>query len=137
VLTLLRHADQAMYVAKQNGRKRFHLFDVSQDREVKVTHQTVERVRQALIDDELRVHFQPKVNMRRGEVVGFEALLRWEHPQNGIVPARDFLPLVEEIDLIVEIGEWVMDQVLTQLYQWRQAGHDWPVIVNIAARHSA
>ncbi|MCW8277115.1 EAL domain-containing protein [Pseudomonas sp. PCH199] len=133
--TLLRHADQAMYVAKQSGRKRFHLFDVSRDREVKVTHQTVERVRQALIGDELRVHFQPKVNMRRGEVVGFEALLRWEHPQNGIVPARDFLPLVVETDLIVEIGEWVMDQVLTQLDQWRQAGHDWPVSVNIATRH--
>ena len=133
--TLLRHADQAMYVAKQSGRKRFHLFDVSRDREVKATHQTVERVRQALADGELRLHFQPKVNMRRGDVVGFEALLRWAHPQNGIVPARDFLPVVEETDLIVDIGEWVMDQVLTQLEQWRQAGYDWPVSVNIAARH--
>ncbi|MGJ7517800.1 putative bifunctional diguanylate cyclase/phosphodiesterase [Pseudomonas baetica] len=133
--TLLRHADQAMYVAKQSGRKRFHLFDVSRDREVKATHQTVEQVRQALACDELRLHFQPKVNMRRGEVVGFEALLRWNHPQNGIVPAREFLPLVEETDLIIDIGEWVMDQVLAQLDEWRQAGYDWPVSVNIAARH--
>ncbi|BCX67002.1 MULTISPECIES: putative bifunctional diguanylate cyclase/phosphodiesterase [Pseudomonas] len=133
--TLLRHADQAMYVAKQSGRKRFHLFDVSRDREVKATHQTVERVRQALAADELRLHYQPKVNMRHGEVVGFEALLRWEHPQQGIVPARAFLPLVEETDLIIDIGEWVMDQVLTQLDQWQQAGHDWPVSINIAARH--
>jgi diguanylate cyclase (GGDEF)-like protein len=133
--TLLRHADQAMYVAKQSGRKRFHLFDVSRDREVKATHQTVERVRQALAADELRLHFQPKVNMRRGEVVGFEALLRWEHPQNGMVAAREFLPLVEETDLIVDIGEWVMEQVLEQLDHWRQAGHDWPVSINIAARH--
>jgi diguanylate cyclase (GGDEF)-like protein/PAS domain S-box-containing protein len=133
--TLLRHADQAMYVAKQSGRKRFHLFDVSRDREVKATHQTVERVRQALISHELRLHFQPKVNMRRGEVVGFEALLRWKHPQNGMLAARDFLSLVEETDLIIDIGEWVMDQVLLQLDHWRQAGHDWPVSVNIAARH--
>lgn len=133
--TLLRHADQAMYVAKQNGRKRFHLFDVSQDREVKATYQTVEQVRRALACDELRLHFQPKVNMRCGEVVGFEALLRWQHPQNGIVLAREFLPLVEQTDLIVDIGEWVMDQVLAQLDLWRQAGHDWPVSVNIAARH--
>ena len=133
--TLLRHADQAMYVAKQSGRKRFHLFDVSRDREVKATHQTVERVRQALACDELRLHFQPKVNMRRGQIVGFEALLRWQHPQDGIVPAREFLPLVEETDLIIDIGEWVIDQVLAQLDQWRQAGHDWPVSVNIAARH--
>ncbi|NUU34758.1 bifunctional diguanylate cyclase/phosphodiesterase [Pseudomonas sp. C2B4] len=133
--TLLRHADQAMYVAKQSGRKRFHLFDVSRDREVKATHQTVEQVRQALACDELRLHFQPKVNMRRGEVVGFEALLRWQHPQNGIVPAREFLPLVEETDLIIDIGEWVMDKVLIQLDEWHQVGHDWPVSVNIAARH--
>ncbi|WP_213936942.1 GGDEF and EAL domain-containing protein [Pseudomonas sp. dw_612] len=133
--TLLRHADQAMYVAKQRGRNRFHLFDVSRDQEVKVTHQTVERVRQALAAGELRLYFQPKVNMRRGEVVGFEALLRWQHPQNGLVPPRDFLPLVEETDLIIDIGEWVMDQVLSQLHRWQQAGQGWPISINIAARH--
>lgn len=133
--TLLRHADQAMYVAKQRGRNRFHLFDVSRDQEVKATHQTVERVRQALAAGELRLHFQPKVNMRRGEVVGFEALLRWEHPQNGLVLPRDFLPLVEETDLIIDIGEWVMDQVLAQLHRWQQAGQGWPISINIAARH--
>jgi diguanylate cyclase (GGDEF)-like protein/PAS domain S-box-containing protein len=133
--TLLRHADQAMYVAKQGGRNRFHLFDVYRDREVKVTHQTVERVRQALLADELRVHFQPRVNMRRGEVVGFQASLRWEHPQDGLVPLRDFLPLVEETDLIIDIGEWVMDQVLSQMHRWQQAGQGWPVSINIAARH--
>lgn len=133
--TLLRHADQAMYVAKQRGRNRFHLFDVSRDQEVKATHQTVARVRQALSAGELRLHFQPKVNMRRGEVVGFEALLRWEHPQNGLVLPREFLPLVEETDLIIDIGEWVMDQVLSQLHRWQQAGQCWPISLNIAARH--
>ncbi|KDD69627.1 diguanylate cyclase [Pseudomonas mandelii PD30] len=133
--TLLRHADQAMYVAKQSGRNRFHLFDVSRDQEVKATHQTVERVRQALAAGELRVHFQPKVNMRRGEVVGFQALLRWEHPQHGMVPAREFLPLVEETDLIIDIGEWVMDQVLSQVHHWQQVGQGWPVSIHIAARH--
>lgn len=133
--TLLRHADQAMYVAKQRGRNRFHLFDVSRDQEVKATHQTVERVRQALVAGEFRLHFQPKVNMRRGEVVGFEALLRWQHPQNGMVPPREFLPLVEDTDLIIDIGEWVMDQVLAQLHRWQQAGQGWPISINIAARH--
>jgi diguanylate cyclase (GGDEF)-like protein/PAS domain S-box-containing protein len=132
---LLRHADQAMYVAKQGGRNRFHVFDVTRDQEVKATHQTVERVRQALVMGELRVHFQPKVNMRSGEVVGFEALLRWDHPENGMVSAREFLPPVEETDLIIDIGEWVMDQVLTQLLRWQQAGKRWPVSINIAARH--
>ncbi|ANJ57366.1 putative bifunctional diguanylate cyclase/phosphodiesterase [Pseudomonas silesiensis] len=133
--TLLRHADQAMYLAKQGGRNRFHLFDVIRDREVKVTHQTIERVRQALLAGELRLHFQPRVNMRRGEVVGFQAVLRWEHPQDGMVPSRNFLPLVEETDLIIDIGEWVMDQVLLQMHRWHQGGQGWPVSINIAARH--
>jgi diguanylate cyclase (GGDEF)-like protein/PAS domain S-box-containing protein len=133
--TLLRHADQAMYVAKQRGRNRFHLFDVTRDQEVKATHQTVQRVRQALAAGELRLHFQPKVNMRLGEVVGFEALLRWAHPQNGMIRARDFLPAVEETDLIIDIGEWVMDQVLAQLHRWQQTGQCWPISLNIAARH--
>jgi len=133
--TLLRHADQAMYLAKQGGRNRFHLYDVYRDREVKVTHQTIERVRQALLAGELRLHFQPRVSMRRGEVVGFQAVLRWEHPEDGMVPSRNFLPLVEETDLIIDIGEWVMDQVLSQLHRWQQAGQGWPVSINIAARH--
>ncbi|VVP06856.1 hypothetical protein PS838_03119 [Pseudomonas fluorescens] len=133
--TLLRHADQAMYLAKQGGRNSFHLFDVIRDREVKVTHQTIERVRQALLAGELRLHFQPRVNMRRGEVVGFQAVLRWEHPQDGMVPSRNFLPLVEETDLIIDIGEWVMDQVLLQMHHWQHAGQGWPVSINIAARH--
>jgi diguanylate cyclase (GGDEF)-like protein/PAS domain S-box-containing protein len=133
--TLLRHADQAMYVAKQSGRNRFHLFDVGRDQEVKATHQTVERVRQALLAGELHLYYQPKVHMRSGEVVGFEALLRWEHPQNGTVRAREFLPLVQETDLIIDIGEWVIDQVLLQLDRWQAAGKQWPISVNIAARH--
>ena len=133
--TLLRHADQAMYVAKQGGRNRFHLFDVHRDREVKATYQTVELVRHALSNGELCLHFQPKVNMRTGTVIGFEALLRWQHPQRGMVSPNEFLPLVEETDLIVDIGEWVMGQVMTLLQQWQLAGRGWPISVNIAARH--
>ena len=133
--TLLRHADQAMYMAKQSGRNRFHLFDVSRDQEVRATYQSVERVRQALAAHELRLHFQPKVNIRSGAVVGLEALLRWKHPQRGLVPPREFLPLAEETDLIVEIDEWVMEQVMTQLQLWQQAGQGWPVSINISARH--
>ncbi|RWU20932.1 GGDEF domain-containing protein [Pseudomonas alkylphenolica] len=133
--TLVRHADQALYVAKQSGRNRYHLFDVSLDREVKATHQTVARVRQALISGELCLHYQPKVNMRTGQVLGFEALLRWQHPLKGLVTPADFLPLVERTDLIVDIGEWVIAQAMAQMQQWQVAGHAWPVSVNIAARH--
>jgi EAL domain-containing protein (putative c-di-GMP-specific phosphodiesterase class I) len=124
-----------MYVAKQTGRNRFQQFDVSQDRQMESARQTIERVRQALLHDELCLFYQPKVNLRTGEVIGFEALLRWQHPQDGLVPPLSFLPQVEQSDVIIEIGEWVIDQVLTQLAQWRAQGQTWPVSVNLAARH--
>jgi diguanylate cyclase (GGDEF)-like protein/PAS domain S-box-containing protein len=133
--TLLRHADQAMYVAKQTGRNRFHRFDVLQDRQLESEHQTQARVRQAMIDDELLLHYQPKVNLRSGEIEGFEALLRWQHPQNGMIPPLAFLPLIEQTDLISDIGQWVIERALAQLQQWQQQGAVWPVSVNIAARH--
>lgn len=133
--TLVRHADQAMYVAKQRGRNRYHLFDVTQEQELKATHQTVARVRRALHNNELCLHFQPKVNLRSGQVLGFEALLRWQRPGRGLVPPGDFLPWVEQTDLIVEIGEWVLGQALSQLQAWQREGRPWSLSVNIAARH--
>jgi len=133
--TLMRHADQAMYVAKQSGRNRYHLFDVSQDLQIQSAQQTLERVRQALRNEELCLYYQPKVNLRTGQVVGLEALLRWNHPQDGLVPPLKFLPLVEQSDVIVEIGEWVTEQALSQIARWRELGETWPVSVNIAARH--
>jgi diguanylate cyclase (GGDEF)-like protein len=133
--TLLRHADQAMYVAKQTGRNRYHVFDVRQDLERESTHQTLQRVQQAIAQDELLLHFQPKVNLRTGTVAGFEALLRWNHPQDGMIPPLAFLPQVEQSDVIIDIGEWVIDQALLQIARWKAQGHVWPVSVNIAARH--
>jgi len=133
--TLLRHADQAMYVAKQSGRNRYQLFDVSLEQEAKARHQTVQHIRQALVAGELCLHYQPKVNLRCGTVVGFEALLRWQHPERGLVKPGDFLQLIEQTDLIVDVGEWVIDQALAQMHQWQVAGHCWAVSVNIAARH--
>jgi len=84
---------------------------------------------------QLCLHYQPKVNLRCGTVVGFEALLRWQHPERGLVTPGDFLPLIEQTDLIVDIGEWVIDQVLGQMHRWQAHGHWWSVSVNIAARH--
>ena len=133
--TLLRHADQAMYVAKQTGRNRYHVFDLRQDLERESTHQTLQRVRQAISNNELLLYYQPKVNLRNGTVAGFEALLRWQHPQDGMIPPLSFLPAVEQSDVIVEIGEWVIERALRQIAHWQAHGHVWPVSVNIAARH--
>ncbi|TCJ11805.1 EAL domain-containing protein [Parasulfuritortus cantonensis] len=132
--TLLRHADQAMYEAKQDGRGRYNLFDAARDQRVQSRRHVVGRLRQALRDDELELHFQPKVNLRQGRMVGLEALLRWRHPERGLVMPGEFLPQVEHDDLIVEIGTWVIRRALAQMAAWRAAGLDLAVSVNVAAR---
>lgn len=132
--TLLRHADQAMYAAKQDGRNRYHVFDPEHDKRREARRLEVDRIRQGLKQGEFRVYFQPKVNMRTAQVVGAEALIRWQHPERGLVPPMEFLPLIEESELIVEVGEWVMQQVFFQLQTWNAAGLRLTVSVNIAAR---
>jgi len=133
--TLLRHADQAMYQAKKNGRNCIRYFDVSLEKEEKKAFDTVARIRLALELKELLLYYQPKVNLRNGAIIGYEALLRWQHPQEGLILPLEFLPRVERTDLIVEIGEWVINQALDQIMRWAQLGHTWSVSVNIAAFH--
>lgn len=132
--TLLRHADQAMYVAKQAGKNCFHLFDAELDRDARSHIDRMARVREALVADEMRLYYQPKVNMRTGQVAGMEALVRWQHPQTGLVPPADFLPLIEEDDLICELGDWVIETALDQMQSWRGHGVCLPVSVNVAGR---
>lgn len=133
--TLLRHADQAMCQAKQTGRNRMHFFDPQLDQEVQTNHSRRTQVQKALRHGELRVYYQPKVNMRQRQVVGMEALIRWQHPEQGLLGPGHFLPLVENTDVIVDLGEWVLHQALAQIAQWVAQGQQWTVSVNIAARH--
>ena len=132
---LLRHADQALYVAKQSGKNRYHLFDVAHDAAVSTQREGLQHLRAAFDQGEFVLHYQPKVNMRSGEVVGAEALIRWQHPQRGLLNPALFLPLIENDTLAVELGEWVIDNALTQVERWRQQGQAIPVSVNIAASH--
>lgn len=132
--TLLRHADQAMYQAKQSGRNRFHLFDSSMDLRVHEHHQQFTRLQNALMQAELCLHYQPKINLKTNKIIGMEALLRWHHPDLGIRVPLDFLHLAEESNLIVDIGNWVLDEAIKQIVVWHKAGHEWVISVNIAAR---
>ena len=132
---LLRHADQALYQAKQTGRNRYCLFDVSLDKEARFLYQEQERIAQALKQDEMQLYYQPKVNMRSGEVFGFEALLRWNHPERGVVPPMEYLPLIEQTGLIMEIGLWVMREALWQLAVWREEGLNTKVSINLGSCH--
>ena len=130
---LMRHADQAMYVAKQAGKNRYHFFDTTQDNAIKTQGQSIDDIRSALNRREFLLHYQPKVNMYTGEVIGVEALIRWQHPVRGVVPPLDFLPAIEGHALSLELGEWVIDAALSQINQWRSIGVELPISVNISA----
>ena len=128
---LLRQADQAMYQAKLAGKGNYQIFDAKQDSSIRVHHESLERIRVALIEHEFVLYYQPKVNMRTGKVIGAEALIRWQHPERGMLAPALFLPVIEDHLMAVSIGEWVIDTALTQIEVWRVAGLDIPVSVNI------
>jgi diguanylate cyclase (GGDEF)-like protein/PAS domain S-box-containing protein len=133
--TLLRHADQAMYMAKRSGRNQHHLFDAEEDRQAQCRSEQIGEIRLALQNREFALYYQPKVNMRSGEVVGLEALIRWNHPTRGLVYPGEFLPLIESTDFVVEIGNWVIEEAWEQLRIWSAEGINVPVSVNIDAHH--
>ena len=133
--TLLKHADIAMYQAKDDGKNTFAFYAEELDRH------SVERLvfesslRQALEQRQFEVHYQPKVDGRDGRITGVEALLRWHHPELGLVSPAKFIPVAEETGLIVPIGRWVLETACAQQVAWRRAGH--PALrmaVNVSAR---
>lgn len=133
--TLLRHADQAMYQAKEGGRNRYHLFDLESDREAQQRRAYLTELRQALASDEFVLHYQPKVNLISGEIVGMEALARWQSPTRGLLQPAQFLPDMDASTLEKPFGEWVIRTALAQAAVWRAHGHPLCVSVNISAYH--
>ena len=131
---LLRQADQAMYQAKQAGKNRFHLFDAQQDFSVRVHHENIEEIRHALKEQQFVLYYQPKVNMCTGEIIGVEALIRWQHPTQGILLPIEFLPVIEDHSLAIDVGEWVISTALKQIEIWQSMGLSINISVNISAR---
>jgi diguanylate cyclase (GGDEF)-like protein len=133
--SVIRDADVAMYRAKELGGARYELFD--ETARVRATRrlEREEALRRALEHSELRVHYQPRVSLS-GEtgLTGFEALVRWEHPERGLIPATEFVSLAEETGLIVPIGEWVLEQALQHISRWRQSRPGVTISVNLSAR---
>lgn len=132
--TLLRHADQAMYIAKQKGRNQYHFFDVESNHVTTQKEMQRQRLEQALSDDEFFLVYQPQVNMRTGKIFGFEALIRWNHPEQGVIFPANFIPLCEDSDLIVRIGDWTFSKAMEQLRYWLNSGFDFRLAINIAPK---
>ena len=133
--TLLRHADHAMYGAKQAGRNGYLFFDTELNRRTEARFVALGRVQEALDANEFRLYFQPKVDMRLGTVLGMEALLRWNHPEKGVIAPGHFLPLIENTGLSGSVGNWVLQNGIDQLAQWLREGLDLGVSINVSARH--
>ena len=129
---LLRHADQAMYQAKQQGRNRFQVFDPDMDRETTAFRQLRARAEQAIDNDELCLHYQPIVNFREGRIEAVEALVRWRHPERGLLAPGDFLPALEGSELMVKLDHWVLEQVGEQARQWLASGRRLRLNVNLS-----
>ena len=133
--TLLKNADTAMYRAKELGGDGFHF--CTEDLNSRALERlTLEgELRQALERQELVVHYQPQVDLASGQIVAAEALVRWQHPERGMVSPAQFIPLAEETGLIVPIGEWVLDEAVRQCRAWREQGaSELGVAVNLSAR---
>ncbi|MCP3130346.1 GGDEF domain-containing phosphodiesterase [Shewanella sp. KJ2020] len=130
---LMRNADQAMYVAKQQGKNRYHLFDSAHNTAMVIQHKKLDSIRNALKNSEFLLYYQPKVNMRTGAVIGVEALIRWQSPELGLVSPNEFLPIIENNVLVIEVGEWVISTALSQIEAWKTLGLDIPISVNISA----
>jgi diguanylate cyclase (GGDEF)-like protein len=130
---LIRHADQAMYSAKQAGKNQYCLFDIERAYASKVQLENIADICLAMQRCEFVLHYQPKVNMRTGTVIGVEALIRWQHPESGLIPCLDFLPVTEGQSVSLEMGEWVIDTALSQVSQWQRIGINLPISVNISA----
>ena len=133
--TLLRHADHAMYQAKVAGKNRYYLFDAGQDRQMIDHYKQFYEIEAAFLAGQLCLYYQPKVNIKTGQVIGVEALIRWLHPENGMIPPLEFLPVIASSELEIRIGNWVIEQAWQQLVSWQHQGVQLQVSVNISSYH--
>jgi len=133
--TLVSAADSAMYEAKSQGRNGFQFYTPCMAARARERMQIEQGLLKALELEQLCIFYQPMTNLANGHLSGLEALLRWQHPERGVVGPGEFLPIVEHSDVMIDIGEWVLREALRQLQSWRAFDPLWVISVNIAARH--
>jgi diguanylate cyclase (GGDEF)-like protein/PAS domain S-box-containing protein len=133
-LTLMKHADTAMYAAKSEGRGRYRFFRAEMTAAADLRLQLETELRQAIAERQLELHYQPKICTVSGGNCGVEALVRWRHPTRGLVPPADFIPVAEESDLILALGDWVVDEACRQSAAWAALGLTPTIAVNVSAK---
>ena len=131
---LVKHADTAMYSAKDSGRNSYCYFTQGLNLEVREKVMMESGLRRAIARGELRLFYQPKIDLSSGRVIGAESLVRWQHPTLGLVSPAKFIPVAEESGLIVPLGEWVLHAACEQLRRWQLEGHELQVGINVSAR---
>lgn len=133
--TLIKHADTAMYLAKERGKNNYQFY-TDQLHGLSSRKMELENgLRKALEQDQLMLHYQPQVNLATGKIIGVEALVRWQHPEKGIISPAEFIPLAEETGLIVPLGKWVLHKAAAQNKDWQDKGYSqFPISVNISVR---
>ncbi len=133
---LMQFADIAMYQAKRNGRNTYCVYSEEMSEQARQQFQLEHALPQAMAEDELQLYFQPKVSCQTSQIVGFEALLRWQHPEYGFIMPNEFIPVIEGSNLIIDVGEWVIEKAIQQLAQWQSEGLPmYPVAINISGHH--
>jgi len=133
--SLIKRADFAMYRAKNQGKANYQHFDITVVSHAPKQASFENDLRKAIVNHELRIHFQPQVSLATGQITGVEALVRWQHPEFGLLPPSEFIPLAEETGLIVPLGEWVLRSACIQNKVWQVAGYQpLPVAINLSAR---
>jgi len=135
--TLIRNADVAMYKTKKEGSGNIRIYSASDSAEATRFITTETKIHKALQENEFVVYYQPKVDMVNGNIIGMEALARWIHPVQGLIPPCDFISVAEETGQIIPLAKQLLQQVLTDLARWQQAGIALPVSVNVSARQFA
>ena len=133
--TLLRHADHAMYQAKQDGRNQYQFFSTEKNLKIIQKNYEIGEIKQALENNEFELYYQPKVNMLSGEVYGAEALIRWIHPEKGLIPPLNFLPVLYGTELEITLGDWVVNEALSQLDIWKKSGVTLEVSINVSSHY--
>ncbi len=132
--TLLRNADAAMYYAKALGRNNHQFFMVQMNETLQLRMVMESALRRALAGNELRLHFQPQIAIASGKITGFEALVRWAHPERGLIAPAEFIHLAEETGQIIALGEWVLREGCRQAAQWQRDGKRLRLAINVSAR---